>query len=184
MDKKLLKQLRSMKVKEKEITFEEKQKIKEYLDGKRYTLEKLELLKIEMQFQKDKKYSIIFPVVLSIFATFIFEIAKEILEWWKNFVFNELPTQEAYNLVKRAIELHGIVGGEDRLQIISGIIQIFLGYSILVACFIMLAFAFIIFIWLFLYLLGEGLHEKDKVYQYYYGEYLDEKINQLKCEKK
>ena len=183
MDKQLLKQLRKMKVKAREITPKEKQKIEEYVDDKKYTLETLELLKIEMQFQKDRKYSIIFPVILSIFATLILEIIKKASEWIQNYMLDELRAEETYNLVKKALEAMDGAVGDVKEQIISGMIQIGFAYVLLFLCLLVLSVIFLLFIWFVLLRLAEGLHEKDKVYQYYYEEYINEKINKLKPKK-
>ena len=40
--------------------------------------------------EKNKKYSVVFPVILSIFATLIFEATKISLGWVRNFVYNDL----------------------------------------------------------------------------------------------
>lgn len=184
MDKVLLRQLRKIKTKKREIIDEERQRIKEYVDKKEYSLEELECLKIEMQSRKNYRYSVVLPVILSLLATIIFELTKKMMKWVNYVIYDVMQIEETYKIVRCGVEYLGEATGEERNALIFGMVEIFFACILFVMSILLMIIAFVIGVKVVLFVLGGGLHEKDNVYQYYYEAYINEKISRLEQESK
>lgn len=181
MDKKLLKQLRELKKGNvKEITLDEKLIIKEYLDGKEYSLEEWEYLKIEIETKRNEKATVILPVIISVFASFLFSSLCKYGKWIYDVLVNQVNVPEIVQQIQTALVKMEMATEEQKRTIIWGIVIIAVALFLLLLSFALGGFAICIVVNLIMKLLSSGINFKKDVYEFYYTEYIDDKIRQLK----